>query len=638
MLEFLYKSKSISHRNAVNSQSLNSTVIMKTIIALCIIGLTAVSGMYMTDKVKYADSDFLAKQKVFFDLFSNVWQDEIHNNYFDISKTYKFVDYKDSFTKLEYYTEFMKWFEYGFLPMNEIYAPYQTEQREQMLSVFNMLYHAKDWDTYYNFMVWARYNINPGMFIQAVTMSVLHRDDFQKLGFVLPPIYEITPYYFFNSYVIQNVQKKKMQGLKALTKEGDVYTYTVFTNYTNDYVETNHDSKISYFMEDIGLNAYYYYFNLDYYQYFGGEEFGLYKDRRGEFFYYQIQQLLARYYLERLSNGLDEIPEFNYWEQIPTGYYSGMTFFNGVNFPSRSNYYMMYLNKDNQKYLDQLYSWEHRIFEAIDAGYFLLPNGEHKKLDKYEDIEYLGNLIQNNKDTLGNFYYYGMIEMLAKRLLGGSVQSFDNYYQIPSVLELFETSLRDPVFYMFYKKVFTFFEAFQTKLPKWEKSELYYDGVKIENVEITQLKTYFDWFTADVTNAVDVDFETKENIREKYYYKVKVPRLNHVPFDVKVKVTSPKEQKSIITMFIGPKYDSFGNVLNINDNKQNFWELDRWVVELKSGETLITRKSSEFSWFVKDRTTYYDLYKSLMTAINGGEKFPLDMSEAHCGFPSRYDV
>jgi hypothetical protein len=179
------------------------------------------------------------------------------------------------------------------------------------------------------------------------------------------------------------------------------------------------------------LNSYYYYWNLDYYTFLGGEEFGLNKDRRGEFYMYQIRQILARYYLERLSNGLGEIPEINYWEPLETGYYSSLTFFNGVNFPSRSNYYMMYLNKDNQRYLDHLYNYEHRIFDAIDSGYFLMPNGEKMAFDKPETIEYLGNLIQMNKDSLGNMYYYGMLEMLGRRLFGGSVQDFNSYDQIP---------------------------------------------------------------------------------------------------------------------------------------------------------------------------------------------------------------
>lgn len=86
---------------------------------------------------------------------------------------------------------------------------------------------------------------------------------------------------------------------------------------------------------------------------------------------------------------------------------------------------------DNQRYLDHLYNYEHRIFDAIDSGFFLMPNGEKMAFDKPETIEYLGNLIQMNKDTLGNMYYYGMLEMLGRRLIGGSVHSFDHFEQIP---------------------------------------------------------------------------------------------------------------------------------------------------------------------------------------------------------------
>jgi len=173
------------------------------------------------------------------------------------------------------------------------------------------------------------------------------------------------------------------------------------------------------------------------------------------------------------------------------------------------------------------------------------------------------------------------------------------------------------------------------RLPEYKSSDLLFSGVKFESVEIDKLLTYFDYFTADITNAVDALIETPDNIKSQYEFKVKVPRLNHVPFNVKMKVNSNKAQKAQMMMFVGPKYDSYGNVLNINENRNNFWELDRWLVDLKSGENVFERRSSDFSWFVNDRTTFYDLYKNLMTAMNGGEKFALDMSEAHCGFPSR---
>jgi hypothetical protein len=402
---------------------------MKTALVFALACLAAVNANYMTKDFKVADGDFLAKQKAVFEIFMNVWQPEIHNVYYDVAQKWNFEDNKDKYTNVEAFDKFMHFYQYGFLGMNDIFAPFQTQQNDEMLALFKMFYYAKDWDTFYNTMVWARFHINPGMFIQSLSMAVLHRDDFA--GFILPAIYELNPYYFFNNHVIASAQKMKMQGTYKMEKKDGFFTYTFPMNYTNYYVDTNPDAKLAYFMEDIGLNAYYYYWNLDYYSFLGGDEFGLKKDRRGEFFMYQTKQILARYYLERLSNGLGEIPEINYWEPLETGFYSSLTFFNGVNFPSRSNYYMMYLNKDNQKYFDHLYNYEHRIFDAIDSGFFLLPNGEKMAFDKPETIEYLGNLIQMNKDSMGNFYYYGMLEMLGRRLLGGSVQNFDSYDQIP---------------------------------------------------------------------------------------------------------------------------------------------------------------------------------------------------------------
>lgn len=195
--------------------------------------------------------------------------------------------------------------------------------------------------------------------------------------------------------------------------------------------------------------------------------------------------------------------------------------------------------------------------------------------------------------------------------------------------------MRDPMFYVFYKRLSTFYDAFVNTKPTWKKSDLTFEGVKFTSVEVDKLLTYFDMFTADITNVIDVAKDTKDNIKSEVFFKAQVPRLNHVPFNVHMKVNSDKAQKAVMMMFVGPKYDSYGNELSFNENRNNFWELDRWLVDLVVGENSFDRKSTDFTWFVKDRTTYYELYKNLMTAINGGDKFPLDMSEAHCGFPSR---
>lgn len=220
---------------------------MKTVFVVLLACLSAVSAKYMSDDVKYADSAFMTKQKAVFEIFMNVWQPEIHNSYYEESKKWNFNEVKDKFTNVEAYDNFMHFYTFGFLGMNEIFAPFQSEQNEQMMAVFKLFYYAKDWDTFYHMMVWARFNLNPGMFIQSVSMAVLHREDFA--GLILPAIYELNPYYFFNNHVIASAQKMKMQGFAKMEKTGDFYSHTFPMNYTSYYVDTNPDSKLAYFME-----------------------------------------------------------------------------------------------------------------------------------------------------------------------------------------------------------------------------------------------------------------------------------------------------------------------------------------------------------------------------------------------------
>lgn len=212
-----------------------------------LLAVALASATYMTGEKKYAEDEFLTKQKAIFEIFMNVWQPEIHNKYFDEAKNFNYVDFKDKITNEDAYNCFVACFEKGFIGMEDVFSPMLEWQNHQTLSLFKVFYYAKDWDTFYKLMVWARFHINPGMFVQAVTMTVLHRRDFA--GFVLPAIYEISPFYFFNSYVTTKTRLTYMQGVNNLEKVDNIPSYTVFTNYTNYYYTTNHESKLAYFME-----------------------------------------------------------------------------------------------------------------------------------------------------------------------------------------------------------------------------------------------------------------------------------------------------------------------------------------------------------------------------------------------------
>jgi hypothetical protein len=473
----------------------------------------------------------------------------------------------------------------------------------------------------------------------------------------MPAPYEIYPYYFFKGETIQQAQTYKMQGFYGMKKVEDVHTIIIPTNYTDfDYYMTNMENKISYFTEDIGLNTYYYYFHADYPFWMTGKHYNIKKERRGEQYLFMHQQLLSRYYLERLSNDLGRIPEFSSYEPIKTGFYPGLRYYNGVFFPNRDNEYNIY-TEHNYYDIEIIEDYERRLRDAIASGFIVLPDGTHFDISKPESIEYLGNLIQYNDESV-NKKFYGYFIGMWKMILGGSVTDLHtfkyNHKVLPSVLEHYETTLRDPVFWQLYKRIIKFYWQFKHTLPYYKKSEIMFDGVKIQSVNMGKLVTYFDKFDSDITNAVDVAKYDKTTFTvdktsdlyrfgkaahyngEDFVIKARQSRLNHLPFTFTLHVNSDHVVKSVVRFYLGPKHDEFGHIYDIHANRENFVLLDMFKYDLVVGDNMITRNSHDFSSYVKDTTTYFDLYKTTMMVKDGKSKWDLtDYTEGRFGFPDR---
>lgn len=353
---------------------------------------------------------------------------------------------------------------------------------------------------------------------------------------------------------------------------------------------------------------------------------------------------MARYYLERLSNNLGEIPEISLDHPIKTGYFPQLSYYNGHAFPGREDYHN-FNTEEHYEDVEMLKDYIHRIREAIDLGFVTLPNGTHLDITKPEAIDVLGNMLQGNPDNV-NDRYYNYLSMVSKILFGTGVESMKHDHVFPSVLEFYETAMRDPIYYQLYKFVIQNYLHFKRHLPHYTYEELNFEGVKIEDVEVDKLVTFFDKFDIDITNAVDVEPETYvegkydkdteiEYKQDPFFFKTRMTRLNHKPFTYKLTVNSGTATKGVVRTFIGPKYNNYGVEYNLADNFMNFFELDYFLFDLVPGKNVITRNSHDFYGFVQDRTTYFELYKKVMLAVTGDTKFPLDQSEAHCGFPER---
>lgn len=252
------------------------------------------------------------------------------------------------------------------------------------------------------------------------------------------------------------------------------------------------------------------------------------------------------------------------------------------------------------------------------------------KLFTKEGLEILGNLIQSNADSLNN-KYYGPIWVFARHLLGYSWQPLDEHKLIPSALEHFETSMRDPIFYQMLKKLFLKFQRYMSHIPPYMEKDLVLPGVEITEMKVDPLITYDDWFYSDLSNAVWYAHEEKYDFR----LRVRQPRLNHKPFDVKIHIKSDKEQKVAIKLMLAPKYDEWDRELNLTENRLNMLELHQWTEELKSGENEITMNSRDFMFYAKDRISHVQLYENVVAAIENDQPFYIDGRQNWFYLPQR---
>lgn len=258
------------------------------------------------------------------------------------------------------------------LPRGEIFTHTNLKQREEAIKVFQLLYFANDFETFIKTACWLRERINPGMFVYSLTVAVLHRNDCR--GITLPAPYEIYPFYFVNSDVIHKAQMMKIK--RGLLDKNllDYYNITVNNNVViidsmNDlrHVMTK-DDVLNYFTEDIDLNTYHYYFHMDYPAWMLSDVFEVNKERRGEIYLYMIQQLLARYRLERLSHEMCDVKMLLWDLPLRTGYWPKLVLENGVHTPGRSNDKII-VTENNIRMKNMVDSLESRIRDAIMRGY-----------------------------------------------------------------------------------------------------------------------------------------------------------------------------------------------------------------------------------------------------------------------------
>lgn len=231
--------------------------------------------------------------------------------------------------------------------------------------------------------------------------------------------------------------------------------------------------------------------------------------------------------------------------------------------------------------------------------------------------------------------FYGNIQALARHILGNSYYYGNISKVIPSVLEQYETSIRDPAFYSIYKWIFQFFKRYNNYQPPYKKSDLEFPGVTVNDVVVSNLITYKEPIVYDISNSLY--YSTQPGSVNDVSVKVRQQRLNHKPFDVTINVTSSRDVYSIVKVFIGPKFDEYDSLTDLEKNIRHFVLIDKFFKQLKIGENIINRNSNYFASYVSDRTSYKNLDERVQQAIQDGQGFQIDGSEISWGLPKRYE-
>ncbi|KAJ8957382.1 hypothetical protein NQ318_004862 [Aromia moschata] len=594
------------------------------ILLASILALAAASVVRKTVIQLSADKAFLKKQRDVLLILKNINQPSYYKEFVDIGKSYDVSKVQDRYLNKEAMQQFLEYCEYGTLPRGVIFSLFNEEHLEEAITFFKVLYSAKDYDTFYNTAVWARQNLNEGLFLYSFVVAVVHRQDTHDV--VLPPIYEIYPHYFINSEVINQAYRYKQEG-GQITQDGSYHGYTINSNYSGYYLNLHPEQSLSYFTEDVGVLSYYYYYNIYYPFWMSSKDYGFQEVNRGEQYYFFYQQFIARYYLERISNGFGETPFISWDGPVETPFYSSLEYPNGLEFPSRPAFANL-----NEEYRNHGESWtlkgshgyssiqandyERRIDDVIDSG-TVTVHGEKTDLYAKDGLNVLGNLIQANNDS-PCYRYYGALWYYASILLGYSHTPLDKYRVAPSALEHFETAPRDPVFYQIYKRIVVKFQRYYRNIPAYKEKDLVFQGVRVKDFSVDRLVTYYDPFYFNLDNSVYYSPEEQPK-NDAFNLRVRQYRLNNKPFTYKINVQSDKDTKSVVKVFLGPKYDEYGRYINLTENRLNFVLIDYFVQNLKSGENVISRNSYDSYYYAPDSTSYVELYKQVLASAGQTE-------------------
>ncbi|XP_075230511.1 allergen Cr-PI-like [Lycorma delicatula] len=449
-----------------------------------------------------------------------------------------------------------------------------------------------------------------------------------------------------------------------------VYAEDDGSHYSNAGIPEDPENRLRYFSEDIGINAFHAGFHVQNPSFFGANNKNNYftsdsdsdlhfdsydyNDQdmeRGEAFQFSHQQFYARYVLERFSNDLPVPEPINFNGKIKTAYNPNIQYENGQAVPARPPNTKFWKQQNNniknnnnarqpnnyQALLPQVY--EQRIQKVVGSGYALNKNGTRFNIKGLNGIGLLGNLAGFPASS-PHPDYYGNYFSAALNAIGNIVDPYNQYGVAPGSAANYALMARDPAYYQFLAKFNQIFYDFQNNQGPYSQSQLDFPGVEIESFDVSNLMTRFETFTMNVNNAVyyrkNENYHTDNQRKKTENFSVKFQRLTSQPFTYKMTFNSYKPTAAVVRIFIGPKYNSNGQLFTLPQASQYYVQLDQFRVQLNKGKNIIDRNSQQSQIYVHDQPSFQQLWSQLEQAEQGVKPFFVQKAESrHCGFPRR---
>ncbi|KAJ1524517.1 hypothetical protein ONE63_011009 [Megalurothrips usitatus] len=459
-------------------------------------------------------------------------------------------------------------------------------------------------DDFLSAAVYARSHLNPYMFVYAYSVALLHRDDTRNAH--LPPLAELFP----EKYVNGDLFARAREEANTVINPEQRVPLVIPKDYTASDLEDEH--KVAYFREDLGINLHHWHWHLVYP--FDAPREIVDKDRRGELFYYMHQQVLARYNMERFSNGMQRTKRLlNLREPIPEGYFPKLdSLVSSRVWPARTaNTKLSDIARESDQIqfdLQDIERWRDRIYEAIHTGAVVDANGGRVPLTENEGVNILGNIIESsilspNRALYGDMHNFGHIA------IAFSHDPDNRHLESFGVMGDSTTAMRDPVFYRWHAFVDDIFQEHKRTLPPYTQQQLDFPGVRVKNLEVrtagagnpNQLFTF--WQQNDMDLSRGLDFTPRGSIFARFTH------LQHRPFTYRFTVENnlPGQREGYVRIFMAPKFDERGAPMQFRDQRVFMVELDKFPINLSQRSQNVERRSTMSSVTIPFERTFRNL-------------------------------